>query len=215
MTDIPSDSKRLTDLAAAYDFDALERDKRELGWRAGLLERWCAGLRPGASVLELGAGTGQAAQHVADQGCAVTALDLSPRNVAMCRQRGVTAFVADMGNIAAIDDPAFAPPFDAAFAINSLIHFPKAKLAPALTSIRSALRPGSDLMFTLWGGRSSEGHWEEDWTQPIRFFSFYAEQEARQMFEGGFPGYDGKSFSTLDNRDELGLYSLVIELTAS
>lgn len=212
MTNIPSDSVRLSDLVQAYDYDAVERDKRELSWRADLLDEWANHLAPDERVVELGAGTGQAARYVADKGFEVLAVDLSPGNVDKCKDRGLAAVVADMGNLEAITDPAFSPPYDAAFAINSLIHFPKAQLASALGSIRGALREGAALMFTLWGGESSEGVWEGDWTEPKRFFSFYHEDEAKAL---GFSGFEMTRFSTLDNRDKLNLYSLVIELVAS
>lgn len=211
MSGIPSDAERVADLTRAYDFDAAARDKRDLSWRAPLLDRWTSALAAGSRLIELGAGTGQAARHVADMGFDVLAIDLSTENVARCRQRGVAAIVGDMADLGSITDPAFDPPYDAAFAINSLIHFPKAGLAKAVASIRSALRPGGELMFTLWGGRSSEGHWEEDWTEPKRFFSFYDEDEARAL---RFPGFHSERFSTLDNRDKLDLYTLIIEMTA-
>ena len=215
MSDIPPDATRLADLAAAYDFDAEARDQRQLNWRADLLDRWTGGIPLGARIIELGAGTGQAAQHVADKGYEVVAVDLSPENVGRCRERGLSAVVGDMANLSAIDDEALASPFDAAYAINSLIHFPKAQLEPALSSIRSVLTPDAQLMFTLWGGRSSEEHWEEDWTEPKRFFSFYEEDEAREIMASGIAGFEMVAFSTLDNRDALNLYSLVIELRAS
>ncbi len=212
MSGVPADSKRLFDLAAAYDFDAAQRDKRALEWRSGLLDDWTSQLARPAQILELGAGTGQAARYVADKGFDVLAIDLSPGNVAKCRERGVSAVVADIGNLEAVSDPEFAPPYDAAFAINSLIHFPKAQLGTALSSIRGVLRQGASLMFTLWGGKSSEGRWEGDWTEPKRFFAFYEEDEARAL---SFPRFEPLRFSTLDNHDKLNLYSLVIELTAS
>ncbi|NND04041.1 MAG: class I SAM-dependent methyltransferase [Acidimicrobiia bacterium] len=212
MSDVPSNTERLSDLAEAYDFDAAERDKRELLWRAELLDGWVRGLADHSSIVELGAGTGQASRYLADKGFNVLAIDLSPANVAKCQERGVSAVVADMGSLQAVTDPEFAPPYDAAFAINSLIHFPKAQLVPTVQSIRNVLRTGAHFMFTLWGGQSSEGIWDEDWTEPKRFFSFYEESEAAEFT---YPGFEVKRFSSLDNRDKLNLYSLVVELVAS
>lgn len=212
MSAVPDDATRLAELAAAYDFDADARDKRKLEWRAGLLDRWSTRIEPGARVIELGAGTGQASQYLQGKGFDVLALDLSPGNVAKCRARRVPAVVADIGHLEDVHHDGFTPPYDAGFAINSLIHFPKAQLASALQSIRGALRDGADLMFTLWGGESREGTWDGDWTEPKRFFSFYAEDEARRL---EFAGFEHVAFSTLDNRDKLGLYSLVFELRAS
>lgn len=212
MSAIPNDGDRLAALAAAYDFDADDRDKRKLEWRADLLDEWVKQLEPHSRIIELGAGTGQAARHLQDKGFTILAIDLSAGNVAKCLARGVSAVVADMEKLTDLDDPAFAPPYDAAFAINSLIHFPKSSLDTALTSIRAVLQPGAPLLFTLWGGESSEGQWEDDWCDPPRFFSFYNEDEIDQR---EFPGFESTRFSTLDNRDKLGLHSLVVELTAA
>lgn len=211
MSDV-DDSSRLADLAQAYDFDADARNERELMWRADVLDRWSRRLDAGARILELGAGTGQASSYLEGKGFELLALDLSPGNVAKCRFRGLRAVVADMGRLEDLQDPDFTPPYDAAFAINSLIHFPKDQLGKAVASIRSALRYGAPMLFTLWGGRSTEGVWAEDWTVPPRFFSLYDEDEARRLT---FDGFDRTAFSTLDNRDERELYSLVLEFTAS
>ncbi len=141
MSDIPPDGTRLAALARAYDGDATRRDAAELEWRRDLIDGWSDSLRPAARIIELGAGTGQASEHLATRGFEMLALDLSAGNVAMCHQRGLTAVVGDMGRIEDIADPAFDPPYDAAFAINALIHFPKAQLDVALGSIRAALVP--------------------------------------------------------------------------
>jgi SAM-dependent methyltransferase len=211
MSFIPGNEARLAALAAAYDFDAAERSKRVMGWRDEIIDRWAGGLEPGARILELGAGTGQAAARLETQGFHVTALDLSPENVARCRERGLAAAVADVGRIEDITDPVFQPPYDAAFAFNSLIHFPKAELDAALTSIRSALVPGAPLMFTLWGGESFEGIWEADWTEPKRFFAYYDDAEAEAL---QFTSFERTALTILDNADELGLHSQIFELRA-
>lgn len=211
MNDIPDDGVRLADLAAAYDGDADERDKRQLEWRQELIEQWAADLPAGSRIIELGAGTGQASAYLAKRGFDMLALDLSPGNVVKCRQRGLAAVIGNMGHLEAVTDPQFQPPYDAAFAINSLIHFPKAQLDRALTSIRGALVAGASFLFTLWGGASSEGRWEDDWCVPPRFFSFYDDGEAAAL---QFTHFEKASFSKLDNRDKLGLHSLVFELRA-
>ncbi len=211
MTEIPPDSARLAALAKAYDGDAAARDQRQLNWRAEVLDEWSARLKPGARLIELGAGTGQAAAFLEDKGFSVLAIDLSPANVAKCRQRGLAAIVADMAALEAITDEVYRPPYDGAYAINSLIHFPKRQLNQALSSIRTALVPGAPLLLTLWGGQSSEGHWEDDWCDPPRFFAFYDDAEARKL---EFTDFAPSRFTTLDNRDKLGLHSLVLELRA-
>ena len=211
MREVPGDAVRLEALARAYDGDAPRRHEAGLEWRRDLLDDWSRRLPTGARILELGAGTGQASARLAAAGFEMLALDLSPGNVDKCRQRGLAAVVADMGRLEAIDDPLFDPPYDAAFAINSLIHFPKAQLDGALSSIRAALKPGAPLLFTLWGGESSEGTWEDDWCDPPRFFSFFDDDEAREL---RFTAFNTTGFRILDNSDSEGLHSLVFELLA-
>jgi len=208
---IPSDGARLEALARAYDGDAARRAKAGLEWRRDLIDEWSRSLVQGARILELGAGTGQASARLANAGFEVFALDLSPGNVAECRQRGLAAAVGDMGNLEDLDDPQFEPPYDAAFAINALIHFPKAQLDGALSSIRTALVPGAPLLLTLWAGESSEGIWDTDWCDPPRFFSFYGDAEAASLV---FTEFETIDFRTLDNSDAAGLHSAVFELRA-
>jgi len=211
LSDVPEDRIRLEALAAAYDGDAPRRSQTDLEWRRDLIDGWSQALRAGWRILELGAGTGQAAAHLAAAGFEMLALDLSPGNVAECRRRGLLAVTGDMGNLDAVVDPLFAPPYDAAFAINALIHFPKAQLDGALSSIRSALEPGAPLLFTLWAGESREGTWENDWCDPPRFFSFYDDAEAAGL---EFTHFDKLTVRKLDNSDAAGLHSVVFELRA-
>ena len=211
MSRIPADRDRLAALAKAYDGDAARRDKGRLEWRRELIDEWSRRLVPGARILELGAGTGQASAHLAGAGFEMLALDLSPGNVAKCRRRGLAAAVGDMGRIGEVDDPGFNPPYGAAFAINALIHFPKAQLDGALSSIHGVLLPNAPLLFTLWGGESSEGIWDTDWCDPPRFFSFYDDAEARRL---EFSTFDLVRFRALENSDTAGRHSLVFELRA-
>lgn len=212
MSSVGEDAVRLAALAAAYDFDAAERDQRQMSWRDEIVDGWARRLEAGSRIIELGAGTGQAAARLVTQGFELTAVDLSPENVARCRKRGLSAIVADMGRLEDIGDADYQPPYDAAFAFNSLIHFPKAQLDPALTSIRRAVRPGASVLVTLWGGESGEGVWEDDWCDPPRFFATYDNDEAAAL---EFTGYERRRLDILDNADELGLHSLVFELLAT
>src|SRR5688572_22482574 len=74
-------------LRRAYDADAGYRNGLDdVQWRAGMMERWLRELPPGPRLLELGPGTGQVAAYVTQLGARVSAVDLSPENVAYCRQ---------------------------------------------------------------------------------------------------------------------------------
>src|SRR5206468_11002538 len=51
------------------------------------------------TLLELGAGTGKDGQFFQEHGLEVTCIDLSPAMVDLCRQKGLTAWVMDFGDL--------------------------------------------------------------------------------------------------------------------
>ena len=126
----------LDDLRRAYDRGAGDRNAIEdLEWRTEVLERWLQELPPAARLLELGPGTGQLAAHAAGLGARVHAIDLSARNVAYCHQRGVSAQVGDFRALGHIDGLGL---FDGVYAINALLHVPRARQALVIAGARPA-----------------------------------------------------------------------------
>ena len=90
-------------------------------------------LKPGAAVLDLGAGTGlPTARQLVDAGCAVTGVDLSPVMVGLARANvpEATFVVSD----ALAVDPALGP-FDAVVAFFSLLMLPRAEIVRALRGL--------------------------------------------------------------------------------
>ena len=88
------------------------------------------------SLLEIGAGTGRDSKFFQDNGPDVTCIDLSPKMVKLCLQKGLVAHKMDM------TDLKFAPnSFDAAYALNSFLHIPEAEFMTALESIKMILKP--------------------------------------------------------------------------
>ena len=117
----------LDDLRRAYDRGASDRNTIEdLQWRTEVLERWLHELPPAARLLELGPGTGHLAAHAARLGARVHAIDLSARHVAYCQRRGVSAQVGDFRALGQIDGLGF---FDGVYAVNALLHVPRAEHA--------------------------------------------------------------------------------------
>src|SRR5688572_17258818 len=72
------------------------------------------------TLLEIGAGTGRDAKFFQDQGFETVCIDLSPAMVELCKQKGLMAFVRDMGDINFPDGS-----FDAIYSMNSLMHLAK------------------------------------------------------------------------------------------
>lgn len=160
-------------LRSSYNQNAKLRDKPDVvSWK--LLERdhflSLLDKREQTTILDLGAGTGQHGKYMADHGFDVTCIDLSPNMVDACIQKGLKAFEMDMYRLSFEDDA-----FDGIWALNSLLHIPKADLLNVLGEIKRVLKPGGVFYMGVYGGYNSEGIWEEDPYQPQRFFSFYDE----------------------------------------
>jgi ubiquinone/menaquinone biosynthesis C-methylase UbiE len=107
------------------------------------------GLPIGASVLDVGAGSGGAALAMAEQGLRVTAIDASPRMIerllarAAERSLAVDARAMD-GQALHLDDAAF----DAALSVLGVILFPDAERG--LAEMRRVVRPGGRISIVTW-----------------------------------------------------------------
>ena len=172
-------------LRTAYDGGAARRDRMDktpwkLAERAAFLRR----LRDQrcTRLLEIGAGTGQDSLYFQDHGLEVIATDLSPTMVAYCREKGIDARVMDFLHLT------FPPAsFDAAYALNCLLHVPNADLPAVLQAIHGLLRPGGLFFLGVYGGQSDEGPAVDDVHDPPRFFSWRTDEQiqqfARQFFD--------------------------------
>lgn len=104
-----------------------------------LLDELAAHAGPGAAVLDLGCGPGQAGERLAAAGVVPVGIDLSPGMLALTRQRRATA-----GDLRAL--PIRRRSAAAAVAFYCLHHLPADDLVPALVEIRAALAPGGRLL---------------------------------------------------------------------
>lgn len=188
-----------TGLKSAYNARAEERDSRPVDtWK---LEQWTKFLgrvldenaaRPPrgqqeggrervVSLLEIGAGTGQAGRFFQDAGLAVVCTDLSPEMVRFCQAKGLEAYVM---NFLHLDFPRGR--FDALFAQNCLLHVPKAEFGRVLEAIGRVVRADGLIFIAGRGGREFEGVWEEDHYEPKRFYAFYEHERLRSILESRF-----------------------------
>ena len=207
MSDTPSYKQ---DLVAAYDADVERRNAMiPATWRTEIVDEFASDLatKGTKAVLELGCGTGQLAQYLATLDLDVTAIDLSPGNVKAAMERGVTAEVADFASLPFPDNA-----FDAALAVNSLLHVPPDELHGVLIEIARVLRRGATFMIVVWGGATREGTVEDEWLDPPRYFSSYTDDDLLALET---PGFNHLAFEVLPAVEEGGdLYPQVLTLTA-
>lgn len=180
-------------LKQAYNNFAEQRERTELEpWkreeRESFLNRVKSERRE--SLLEIGAGTGRDSLYFSRQGLDVTAVDLSEEMVRLCTEKGLRARLMDFSEL---DFPEGT--FDTVYALNCLLHVPKAKLDGVLQEIKRVLKPGGLFFCGLYGGEDSEGIWDKDAYEPKRFFAMYEDDRVVAAYARQFELLD---FHTVD-----------------
>jgi len=167
-TGVVGDPKRVV----ADGYDAIAETYRDwaeadawprLEWLS-LLE---AQLADGCDVLELGCGAGVPVTRRLAERHRVTAVDLSPRQVALARSKVPGATVLQ-GDALALELPDAS--FDAVVSLYMTGHVPRDEQAELLRRIARWLRPGGHVLMTLTRG-ASDGVVEEDWLGAPMFFA--------------------------------------------
>lgn len=198
----------IKDLRTAYDASVTLREGHEPdGWK--ITERWrvlerltAAGTR---TLLEIGAGTGVHGRFFADQGLDVTSTDLSPAMVAACHMKGLTAYERDFLHL---DVPG--SPFDAVFAMNCLLHVPRADFAAVLRSIQGVLKPGGLFYLGQYGGIVRESAWEHDTYEPKRFFSYLTDEALLSAVGAVYSLDDFRTIDLESSRGDLHFQALML-----
>ncbi|MEO1026811.1 MAG: class I SAM-dependent methyltransferase [Pseudomonadota bacterium] len=110
---------------------------------------WAAGLKPGARVLDLGAGVGRHALWLAGQGFDATALDAAPEGLAEIDKVGSVETVE-----ARMDDLPFADAeFDHIVSWNVIYHGDENILLRTIAEMRRVLKPGGTFIGTMLSAR--------------------------------------------------------------
>lgn len=124
--------------AEADDYDVFT-----MGAKQRLIDafRTCAGLKPGARVIDIGCGSGTFTELLRNAGCNVTGLDISTKLVAvgLAKHPGLDLIEGDAENLPFEDNT-----FDAALLSGLVHHFPDPRRLAAET--RRVLRPGGRFM---------------------------------------------------------------------
>jgi ubiquinone/menaquinone biosynthesis C-methylase UbiE len=150
----------LASAAQAFDAIACDFDARFIPWKSveaqrGAVRRSLAGaFRPGARLIEIGAGTGEDARWLAEQGREVLMTDPSPTMIAVASAKcggRVRAEIAAAEQFEALADTLCSEPrFDGAYSV-----FAGLNCVPDLTGfgrgIARLLRPGAPLLLVMFG----------------------------------------------------------------
>ena len=173
-----SDNSRFTEppnlkkhLVEIYDKYARERDTTEKPeWKAKERNEFLVYLKQEkkTTLLEIGAGTGQDSLFFSEQGFEVTAADISPAMVEICREKGLATVQMDFYDLGKMPRH-----FDAIFALNCLVHVPKKDIKLVLETISERLNEAGLFYLGMWGGTDFEGILTDDRYEPKRFFAFY------------------------------------------
>jgi SAM-dependent methyltransferase len=170
--------------------DAYDRiADRYLAWsgasavRAHYLAKFLRLLSTDSHVLELGCGAGAPATKTI-AGCAahVTAVDISPRQIALARKNAPEAifFCADMMSL---EFPAAC--FDAVCAFYAITHLPRDEHGEMFARIGRWLKPGGVFLASL--GASAMDERADDWLGAPNYFSHNAPEESlRLLAAAGF-----------------------------
>jgi len=180
----------------SYNKYATHRDKKEIDpWKMMEVNKFekvleDEGLR---TLLDLGAGPGLYGSYFQLKAYKVTCLDISKEMVKLCKDKNLQAEVMDFYHMAYKDDA-----WDAIWSMNSLLHVPKANMRQVLGEIKRVTRADGYIYIGRYGGKSSEGVWEDDSYQPPRFFSFYSDHEWKMLLEKYFTIIDFQTVETGD-----------------
>lgn len=193
-------------LVKTYDRYALERDQSQIDqWKVDERQQFLQMIKKEgkSKLLEIGAGTGRDGKFFSEHGLKVVCIDLSSEMVRLCKEKGLSAYVMDFCKLEFLDGT-----FDAVWALNCLLHVPKAELPKVLQGVESILKPSGLFYLGIYGGKDSEGIWEQDYYQPQRFFSFYTDEQIQTVVTEYF---DLLYFNTVPINDAVHFQSMILQ----
>jgi len=171
-------------LINAYNLRAEQRNKSDIDeWKAVERGHFLSLLQEEKkkTLLEIGGGHGRDSLFFQDQGLQVTCVDLTPKMVELCQQKGLNALVMDMVHLDFEHNS-----FDAVYALNSFLHLPKDEFPVALENVRNVLCSTGLFYLGLYGGIDFAGPWEKDSYTPKRFFSFHSDENLKRILAEAF-----------------------------
>ena len=178
MSDIKSNLRNF------YNLEAKHRNANEKqDWKIAIRKAFCDLVlaENKKTLLELGAGTGNDSVYFMDCGLEVLAVDLSSEMVKICREKDVNSHELDFYDIHTLRMK-----FDCVWAMNSLLHVPKADLNKVLRGIDNVLNENGLFYMGVYDGENKENERVNDLCDIPRFFSFYCEEEIQKVLRDVF-----------------------------
>jgi len=163
----------------ADDYERLEKVGSE--WpRLRRLRELLAGVPKGGAVLDLGCGNGVPALREIARRHVATGVDVSSVQAERARQNVPEATVlhADMVETEVADGS-----FDAIVSFYAVEHVPRERHAEFFARLRSWLRPGGSLLFTV-EARGTHDDVVGDWLGAPMFFSQFGPEETVELVRG-------------------------------
>lgn len=174
-----------SNLREFYNIEAERRNTRETtDWKLKVREQFYKRVEKEnkKTLLELGAGAGKDSRFFMDKGLEVAAVDMSSEMVRQCREKSIDAYEMDFYNISALNRK-----FNCIWAMNSLLHVPKADLPDVLTSINSLLDDDGLFFMGVYGGEDNEKDFVvEEVTEIPRFFASYTDSKLKEILSKFF-----------------------------
>lgn len=177
---VPYGPKRKT-----YNKTAAEwTEKHYGGWGQESIDRFISLLPRGASVLDLGCGSGIRSKDLADAGLNVLGIDFAERMIEIAKKKVPKA---DFRVLDVCDMASLTKKFDGIFAMAILLHFPKKEVRSILKQIKGSLKNDGYLYLAMKERKGREkdeknikSKINNSNTEVERFFSLFKMDEIRK-----------------------------------
>ena len=108
--------------------------------------------------------------------------DLSSAMVKKCKEKNIQAYEMDFYNLSDLNEK-----FDCVWAMNTLLHVPKADLDNVLNEIRKVLNPNALFYMGVYGGVDFEKDYvKAEVSKTPRFFSYYSQDNLKAILKNHF-----------------------------
>jgi len=162
------------------------RDHQSDDWWIGGADIFVSFLKPGATVLDVGCGTGIKSKYLTDKGLKVTGIDFSEKMIDIARETSPAANfqIVDLKDMV----KNLRENYDGIFAQAVLLHIPKKEMPDIFKKFRTKIKQGGYLYVAIKekkpDGREEEIKQEKDYGYAYeRFFSYFTLEEIEEYFK--------------------------------